>query len=56
MGCKQFGTTQDYKMHALEAARDFGYGEDVIRQINEAKTDDQISGIMRRARLERMKK
>jgi hypothetical protein len=44
----------DYKVHALEAARDFNYGEEVIVKIKKAKTDYEISGIMSVARKAQM--
>ena len=40
----------DYRTQAINAAKDFHYGEDVIKQIEEAKTNDEIILIMGKAR------
>lgn len=40
----------DYRVQAINAARDLYYGEDVIKQIKEAKTHDEIILIMGKAR------
>lgn len=40
----------DYRIQAINAAKDFRYGEDVIKQIEEAKTNDEIILIMGKAR------
>ena len=40
----------DYRTQAINAAKDFDYGEDVINAIKEAKNDDQILFIMQKAR------
>ena len=40
-----------YRKDALKAAKDLGYGEEVIQQIKNAKTDDEISRIMASARM-----
>ena len=42
------GTT--YKSHALKAARELHYGFDVMAQIENAKTDAEITRIMKTAR------
>ena len=41
---------QDYKNRALTAAKELGYGENVVNQIKEAKTNDEIILIMGKAR------
>ena len=40
----------DYRTQAIMAAKDFHYGDDVIKQIEEAKTNDEIILIMGKAR------
>lgn len=40
----------DYKTQALKAAKELGYGENVVNQIKEAKTHDEIILIMGKAR------
>ena len=40
-----------YKRKMMQAARDLLYGEDVVAQIEQAETDDEITKIMRTARL-----
>lgn len=40
----------DYRTQALMAAKDFNYGDDVIKKIKEAKTNDEIILIMGKAR------
>lgn len=42
--------SSDYRKDAIHAARDFGYGDEVIQKIKDAKSDDEISGIMKVAR------
>lgn len=42
-----------WRSTALKAAEDFGYGEEVIRKINNAKNDMEVSKIMREARLKK---
>ena len=39
-----------YRRDALKAARDFGYGDDVITEVKQAKTVGRISVIMSMAR------
>lgn len=39
-----------YKKEALEAARDLNYSKEVIRKIEDAKSDNEISRIMKTAR------
>lgn len=39
-----------YKKQAIKAAEDFHYGDDVVTQIKEAKTENEISHIMGTAR------
>lgn len=45
----------DYKRFALQAAKDFNYGEDTIHQIEECNFDeyDKISDIMKKARIKK---
>lgn len=45
----------DYKRFALKAAKDFDYGEDTIRQIEECNFDecDKIADIMKNARIKK---
>ena len=40
----------DYKTAAIKAAKDFSYGEEVIKQIEECDNDDKIADIMAKAR------
>lgn len=49
------GHQNDYRKHAINAAKDFGYGQDVIDAIKEAKDDNMISGIMKLAREKQIK-
>lgn len=46
----------DYKKEALTAAKDFRYGTNVIKKINDAETDDEILRIMHSAREEKFGK
>lgn len=46
----------DYRKDAIHAAQDFGYGDEVIQKIKDAKSDDEVSGIMQVARHQLMKK
>ena len=39
-----------YKKEALEAASDLNYSKEVIRKIEDAKSDNEISRIMKTAR------
>lgn len=41
---------QIYRPHAIEAAKDLYYGEDVINKIKAAKTVGEIERIMKTAR------
>ena len=41
---------REYKRKAKRAARELGYSDDVIKKINNAKSSDEISVIMRKAR------
>lgn len=50
---KPYERHTDYRKQAILAAKDFHYGQEVIDKIKKAKTDDEISGIMRVARLSR---
>lgn len=40
-----------YRKEALDAAIDFGYGEEVVEAVKNAATEDDISKIMCMARL-----
>lgn len=40
----------DYKRLAISAAKDFGYGDDVVKKIIKTKDDREISDIMEAAR------
>ena len=40
----------NYKIQAVKAAKDLGYGNEVIKRIKAAKTDNEIERIMREAR------
>lgn len=42
-----------YKRKMANAAKELGYNENVIRSIKNAKTDSEISSIMRNARVKR---
>lgn len=42
--------SNQYKKEALEAARDLCYSREVINKIREAKSDNEISRIMKSAR------
>lgn len=44
---------EEYRRNAMKAAEDFHYGKRVIQQIYEAKTSDEISRIMREARIKK---
>lgn len=44
--------TKAYRSEALRVARDFGYGDHVIKALKEAKTEGEISRIMTNARKE----
>lgn len=48
--------SSDYRKDAIKAAKDFGYGDEVIQKIKDAKNDYQISGIMQVARHEAMER
>lgn len=43
-------TLTSYKAHAAKAARDLGYGKEVIAKIKKAKTEGEVSLIMATAR------
>lgn len=43
--------TYNYKRTAITTARDLCYSDEVIIQIHKAKTENEISNIMRNARL-----
>lgn len=47
---------QIYRPHAIAAAKDLFYGEEVIKKIKAAKTVGEIEQIMRTARRERFGK
>ena len=39
-----------YRKDAITAAKDLGYGNDIVKQINQAENEMQIDNIMRSAR------
>lgn len=41
---------QFYRSRALSAAKDFEYGTDVLKRLRDAKTEDEITTIMKEAR------
>lgn len=41
---------KSYRNDAIRAALDFNYGDDVIKKIKDAKSDNEIERIMRNAR------
>ena len=44
-----------YKKDALKAAKDFDYGSEIIKKIEKARSQYEISSIMRYARTELLK-
>ena len=48
--CGYFQSLKLYKNDAIKAAKELFYGEDVIKQIKEAKSAHEISKIMSKAR------
>lgn len=44
---------KDYRSQAVRAAKDFGYGKEVVKKIRDAETEEEIITIMTRARKER---
>lgn len=52
MGLQSFCDKEifDYKMFAIKAAKDLGYPKSVIQEIKDAKSDEEISRIMKIAR------
>lgn len=40
----------NYKRGAIRTAKDFSYGDEVIHDVKKAKTSDEISRIMNKAR------
>ena len=44
-----------YRNYALTAAKDLGYGADVLKDIRSAKTDEEIDKIMCAARMRKFK-
>ena len=44
---------KSYKADALKAAKELGYGDDVIRRLRNAKTDGEVERIMVTARKSR---
>lgn len=49
-----YSRVSDYRKQAIQAAKDFHYGQDVIDDIKAAKNDDHISFIMKEAREKQM--
>ena len=43
----------DYKKQALKAAKDFYYDDEIIHRIENAKSDNEVSRIMKEARKEK---
>ena len=41
---------RQYKRKAIKAAKELGYGDEVIKQIGDSKTSDDICRIMKNAR------
>lgn len=41
---------RSFKIHAIKAAKDFRYGDDVIKRIRTAKSEGEVSRIMQTAR------
>lgn len=44
------GKQHEFKANAIKAAKDFGYGDDVVKRIRASKNDNEIDRIMREAR------
>lgn len=47
--------TTVFRRNAIKAAKDFCYGEEVIKQLKAAKTIDEMDKIMKAARKEKFK-
>lgn len=47
---KKANSLSSYKVDAIQAAKDFDYGDVVIHQIEDAKSNDEVCRIMRDAR------
>lgn len=43
----------EFKSNAIKAAKDFGYGDDIVNKIRAAKSDSEIDRIMKAARKEK---
>lgn len=52
--CSELANSE-YKRNALKAAMDFGYGQDVIQEIEATNDDVKINNIMKRARDKKFK-
>ena len=50
---RKLAERENYKQHAMKAAKELGYGESVVRQIKAAETDAEIERIMIKARKEK---
>lgn len=48
----RYDGTNTYRAEALKAARDFHYGDHVVKELKEAKNESEISRIMTNARKE----
>lgn len=46
----QWGRDPSYRSNALKAAKDFGYGDEIIAKIKMSKSDNEIAKIMKEAR------
>ena len=55
MSRRKKDSSYNYKIAAVDAAKDLGYGDDVVAKIWVAKTDGEVERIMRSARLEKFK-
>lgn len=48
-----YDALETFRRQAINAAKDFHYGKDVIKQLKEAKSDAEIDRIMKTARHEK---
>lgn len=53
--CNYFGIECQYNTFAAKAARDLGYGQDVVDQVKACTDDSTINAIMRKARREKFR-
>lgn len=49
------GSLIAFKRHAIKAAKDFRYGDEVIQKLKDAKTTEEVNRIMRTARHKKFK-